>query len=97
MNRRGMRGPGSRGYNRFSFTGLHVFKFDEAASNNGSVSTTAEGGIAVPPSVCANGQERAMGADGFHWRRACSCLCSCLCPWSQNRNPIILLLAAWLS
>ena len=47
---------------------LHGFEFDDASSNNGSVSTAAEGGIAIPPSVCANPQERMAGetgADGF--------------------------------
>ena len=63
-----MLGPGSRGHSRFNFTGLHGFEFDDASSNNGSVSTTTEGGIAIPPSVCANPQERMAGetgADGF--------------------------------
>ena len=30
------------------------------------------------------------GGGGFHY----TCVCCCLCPWSQNRNPNILLSAA---
>ena len=59
-----MRGPESRDHSRFNFTGLHGVEFDDAASNNGSVSTTAEGGIAIPPSVCANDQEQEGGGNG---------------------------------
>ena len=67
--------PGSRSQSRscssqryLQTTGIHGFNFDDTASNNGSVSTTAniDGGVAIPPSVHANGQG-AGGAGTGEW------------------------------